>query len=93
MVFPLSPVDFPLHPSPGAEVKASVRDPLLASITGLHLISKNVGSSRSPYRGLGDHFADPVLVGESPTLFASSPVLRRRTNYKPMPNIIAIANA
>lgn len=32
-------------------------------VTGLNLYVKELGSSRSPVRRLGDHFADPGLSG------------------------------
>ena len=35
------------------------------------IVSKELGSSRSPVRGLGDHFADPVLVRRIPGVVAS----------------------
>src|SRR5690606_5952463 len=72
------PCEAPLvgcHPKAPASAGASVMLSSHRPATGGHRCAcryvKELGSSRSPCRGLGDHFADPVLAGESPAFSVS----------------------
>lgn len=84
----------------GASVNFQSFWPVLLATSGWALISKELGSSRSPLRGLGDHFADPELAGVSGAvgiaaclgavrglLRASAGLARRWENFSVMLNL------